>query len=120
MEHVCILGASTNEERYSNRAQKMLIEHGNEVYPVNPAIEMIDGVRCFHSIADIDAKIDTVTLYLGPKHLKTVVEDLIVLNPRRVIFNPGTEDADCIKSITDAGIETVIACTLVMLATNQF
>lgn len=63
---------------------------------------------------------DTVTLYLGPARQESYYEYLISLNPRRIIFNPGTENESFEKRLRNAGIETEQSCTLVLLATNQY
>ena len=65
-------------------------------------------------------EIDTVTLYVGPERQAALIPEIIALKPRRIIFNPGTENPDFIKLAQDAGIETEIACTLVLLATDSY
>ncbi len=120
MENVAIIGASPKEDRYSNRAQKMLVTHGYRIFPVTPSGGTIDGENCYLSASDIAEKIDTVTLYVGPKHLAGSIDQIIGLKPKRVIFNPGTEDSQLMKKVQTAGIEVLEACTLVLLATNQF
>lgn len=120
MENVAIIGASAKEGRYSNKAQKMLVEHNHNVYPVNPYGGEVLGVECYKSVTEITDTIDTVTLYVAPKRLKTMIDDIINLKPKRIIFNPGTEDDELIQKVKDAGIIAQEACTLVLLSTNQF
>jgi len=120
---VVILGASSKSDRYANRAQVQLTEHGHEVFPVSRTGEDILGVSGFQSVTDIPADagpIHTFTLYLSPKHLTPIVDEVLALAPSRIIFNPGTEDAELAKRVTDAGIEALEACTLVLLSTGQF
>jgi len=64
--------------------------------------------------------IDTVTLYLNPKNQKEYYQQIVDLNPRRVIFNPGTENPEFYEILENAGIEVEVACTLVLLATGQY
>ncbi|KHD89596.1 MAG: CoA-binding protein [Bdellovibrio sp. ArHS] len=118
-EKVAILGASKNPERYSYLALKMLQEYGHTVFPVNPGLEEIEGVPVSASLNDLK-NIDTVTLYMNPTNLQAHVDKILQLKPRRVIFNPGTESRDIEATLQKAGIETLEACTLVMLRTNQF
>ena len=120
MEHVAILGASNNPSRYSYKAQRKLKEHGHTIYPVSLHDDKIQGVTSYSSLRDIDQTIDTVTVYINPAHLELVVDDILVLHPRRVIFNPGSESETEIKRLEAAGINVEAACTLVLLATNQF
>jgi len=120
MSNVAIIGASAKVDRYSNLAQKSLLDHGHTVFPVTPSGGTIYGIACLASISDISEPIDTVTLYVGPKTLITMMDQLITLHPKRVIFNPGTEDFELMVQLKNSGIEVLEACTLVMLSTNQF
>ncbi|MEM9158501.1 MAG: 2-amino-4-hydroxy-6-hydroxymethyldihydropteridine diphosphokinase [Verrucomicrobiota bacterium] len=119
-ETVAILGASRKEDRYSNKAQRMLMEHGHSVVPVAPVAEEVLGVRCLKSITACKGNIDTVTLYVGPQRLGPLVDEIIEKMPRRVIFNPGTESEEYERRMQEAGIEVEEACTLVMLRTGSF
>jgi hypothetical protein len=47
-------------------------------------------------------------------------DDMIALKPKRVIFNPGTENPALFKLLRESGIEVEVGCTLVMLSTNQY
>jgi uncharacterized protein len=117
---VAIFGASEKEDRYANKAQQRLVNHGYSVLPITPTGKTILGVASVKNIVDVKQPVDTVTLYVGPKILAEQIDDLIKLKPRRVIFNPGTEDAALQKKLEQAGIHTVEACTLVLLSTDQF
>jgi len=120
MKNVAILGASSKEDRYAFKAQKMLMDHGYPVYPISIRDETILDVQCFKTMGEITDSIDTLTLYVGAARLEPIIDDILALSPRRVIFNPGTE-SDVVKSALDAaGIVTLEACTLVLLSTSQF
>lgn len=120
MEHVAILGASNNESRYSYKAQVKLIEQGHTVYPISIKDDTILGIPAYRSIKDIDHAIDTVTVYINPNHLHQAVSDILTLDPKRVIFNPGSESSEEMVRLGKAGITIQEACTLVLLATDQF
>lgn len=117
---VVVLGASPKVDRYSNRAQAMLGEAGYTVVPVAPNYSMIDGLQCLPSLLDFEGEVDTVTVYLSPRRLAGVVDEIVKKKPRRVIFNPGAESEDVYPVLRDAGIECQEACTLVLLRTGQF
>lgn len=119
-ERVVIIGASDNPERYSHQAQLLLRQHGHEVVPVHPKLTEIEGVPVVADVSAISGPVDTVTLYVGPQISLTLKDKLIALKPRRVIFNPGTENAALEESLTAAGIACEEACTLVLLRTGQF
>ncbi|EDY82211.1 7,8-dihydro-6-hydroxymethylpterin-pyrophosphokinase, putative [Verrucomicrobiia bacterium DG1235] len=117
---VAILGASDKPERYANMAQRFLVEKGHQVALVAPRGESILGVAVDRRVEECNSPVDTVTLYIGSARVGGVVEGLLQVMPRRVIFNPGTENATVREALEAAGIETLEACTLVMLRTGQF
>jgi len=121
---VVIIGASDKPHRYANMAMHSLIEHGHEVYLVNPFKSEIEDIPCYSSVTDITAtdvdEIDTVTLYVNPARFHDHIDEVIKSRPKRIIMNPGTEDAELEKRLSDAGISVLRACTLVMLNTGQF
>ncbi len=119
-ETVVVLGASPKPERYSNKAVRLLLEHGHAVIPVHPAMDSIEGIAVRHALDDIEGAVDTVTVYVSPELSSPLAEQLVALGPRRVIFNPGTENPVLIKALDAAGIATEQACTLVLLNTGQF
>jgi len=119
-KYIVVLGASNNPERYSYKAVKMLKEHGYTVKPIHPSGNPVDGVPTLKTLKEISLPIDTVTVYVNPKIAKEYVPDIITLSPRRVIFNPGTEDKILIETFEKHGIECIEACTLVMLKTGVF
>ena len=118
--NVAVLGASPNEERYSFKAVRMLKEHGFNPIPVHPRGHNVDGVPGLKSLNDIDNQIDTLTIYVNANISSGEKDNVIKMKPRRVVFNPGAENDDLGKILSDEGIEVVKACTLVMLKTGQF
>lgn len=120
-QKVVVFGASTNPDRYSNKAVLQLREHGHEVIPVHPTESEIEGIKVVNKLEQLEpGSFDTLTFYVSP-HLSSGLEDIIIkLKPSRVIFNPGSENPKLIDSLTKAGIKVMQSCTLVMLRTNQF
>ncbi len=119
-ETVVVLGASDNPERYSYKALVLLREKGHRVIPIHPKLQVIEGIRCFASLQEVQGPIDTLTMYVGPQHQEALVASIIALKPSRVILNPGTEGDTLKAALTKAGIVCVEACTLVLLTTGQF
>lgn len=119
-ERVAILGASDNPERYSHRAQLMLRQHGHEVVPVNPKLAVIEGTPVVPDLGSIAGAVDTLTMYVGPHVSSGLAGAILALKPRRVIFNPGTENPALEASLSAAGISCENACTLVLLTTGAF
>ncbi|MDC7233108.1 MAG: CoA-binding protein [Spirochaetales bacterium] len=119
-QNVAILGASQKEERYSNKALHMLLEHDHAVFPVHPTLEDIDGNKVYPRLSDIDQSIDTLTVYVGPKWIDPLIDEIVSLHPGRVILNPGTESENLKNALDKADIPWLEACTLVLLRTGQF
>jgi hypothetical protein len=116
-----IIGASTNPARYAYLAAKMLIEYGHEI--------VLTGIRhgelFGHPILNLRHQpvitdVDTLTLYIGPYHQPEWYPYIISLKPKRVIFNPGTENTELENLLLQHGIASVHGCTLVMLSTRQY
>ncbi len=119
MKKTLVIGASENPERYSAKAISALVSHDHEVVAIGLREGEVAGVK-FNSEKKEFENIDTVTLYIGPKHQPEYYEYIIGLKPERVIFNPGTENQEFIDKLKSKGIFPEIACTLVLLATGQY
>jgi predicted CoA-binding protein len=117
---VAVLGASQNSERFSNRAVSALLTHGHDVYPVNPALKSIHGLPVYASLGAIASAVDVLTMYVGPKLSKDLVDEILNLGPKIVVFNPGSESTEVQEALKNAGIPYIEACTLVMLRSGQF
>jgi predicted CoA-binding protein len=116
-----VVGATDNPERYAYRAAELLQAKGIPIVPIG----IKKGVVFGEDILDLRQKpalldIHTITLYLGPQNQSEWIDYLIGLQPRRIIFNPGTENPLFFQKAEAAGIEALEACTLVMLTTGQF
>lgn len=117
---VVVLGASPKEERYSNRAVKMLLDAGHAVIPVHPTAAAIHDIPCAASLDALTPPVHTITVYVGAERLPSLVDAILALQPARVILNPGTESETVLARLRDAGITVLCACTLVLLRTGQF
>ena len=119
-ETVAVLGASPKPARFSHKAIVALRQAGHRVLPINPGQSEIDGLTCYPDLPACPDKIDTITVYVNPFILVRRVDDMINVQPRRVIMNPGTESDEVIERLEAAGIEVIRDCTLVMLSTGAF
>jgi len=120
MSVVAVLGASPTEGRYARKAQEMLLEYGHDVVPVNSRYDEVLGLKCLDRCTDFDGEIDTVTLYVAPRFQVDLIDDIIAKKPKRVIFNPGTENPEGEEKLENSGITAEHSCTLVLLSTGQF
>ena len=116
---VLVIGASENTERYANKAVVKLLQNNYEPIPLGVKEGSINGIKIITD-QPLLKQVDTVTLYINPTIQKEYYEYVLQLKPRRIIFNPGTENAEFEKLARESGIETVEACTLVMLSIKTF
>lgn len=114
-----VLGASSKPEKYSYKAISLLVEKGNTVLAIGQNTGEISGIKIQTKAIPIK-NIDTVTLYLNPLRQRDYYNYIIEANPKRVIFNPGTENPEFYQLLELNNIKFEIACTLVLLTTNQF
>lgn len=114
-----VLGVSLNSDRYSNMAVKRLTSNQVEVVAIGSKCGRI-GKVLIEKDSFLYKDIHTVTLYLNRLRQKDYYDYIISLNPKRVIFNPGTENPDLYKILEENSIEYTEACTLVLLSTNQY
>lgn len=114
-----IIGASVKPERYSYKAAEKLLANNHEIYMIGNKEGILfnrDITKELKTYTDVD----TVTMYVSAKNQVDYIDYIISLQPRRVIFNPGTENAEFEALLNKKGITTEIACTLVLLATNAY
>jgi predicted CoA-binding protein len=116
-----IIGATTNPSRYAYFAAERLTNAGHEIVPIGIKKGEVFGeeildIRKSPQVEDVD----TITLYLGARHQPEYYDYILNLNPKRIIFNPGTENPELVKLANTKGIETENACTLVMLGSGVY
>ena len=114
-----VLGASENPSRYSYLAIRKLNSHNHPVVAVGNKVGKVGDVMISKEQVD-DDEIDTVTLYLNPTNQKPYYDYILGLKPKRIIFNPGTENPELMKMAREQNIEPYLGCTLVMLSTGQY
>ncbi len=119
MKKTLVFGASPNPSRYSYLATNRLADSGHEVVPVgirNGSIEGKDIIVGHPEVEDVD----TITMYVGMQNQAEHYDYLLGLNPKRIIFNLGTENPEFERMANSKGIETEIACTLVLLSLGAY
>ena len=119
MKKTLVLGASPNPNRYSYTAVRRLLQNGHEVVPVGIKPGKIDDTEILTELTDIEG-IDTVTLYINPRIQPQYYDYILNLKPKRILFNPGTENRAFMELAKEAGIEVEAACTLVLLSIGNY
>jgi predicted CoA-binding protein len=114
-----VIGATSSPEKYGYKATASLNAHGHKVYPVDLRAGKILDIDILTGKPVIQ-NVDTVSLYVGPKFQADWQDYIFSLKPKRIIFNPGTENPVFEKAAQEKGIETIEACTLVMLSIGNY
>lgn len=114
-----VIGASEKPDRYSNKAIRMLRQFNHEVVAIGMKPGKVEDVS-FSNERQLFENVHTVTLYINPTIQNDYEDYILSLKPKRVIFNPGTENPGFEKKLRENGIEPVEACTLVLLSTHQY
>ena len=119
MKKTLVLGATTNPSKYGYIATSRLKSFGHEVIPVGIRKGEIEGIEIQNDLPIVE-EVDTVTLYLNPKIQEEYYDYILKVNPKRIIFNPGTENVELINLAKEKGIGVEIACTLVLLSIGEY
>lgn len=119
MKKTLIIGASTNPERYSYKAANMLSRYGHPIINVGLKKGEVAG-QPIEPATTIYNDIDTVTMYMGAQNQKPLYDYILQLHPKRIIFNPGAENAELQQLAESKGVVVENACTLVLLSTGQY
>jgi predicted CoA-binding protein len=114
-----VLGASTNPSRYSNLALNKLSAYQHPVVAIGLKEGKVGDVNIVTGQPAVE-EVDTITLYLNPRNQRPYYDYILSLKPKRIIFNPGTENDELEEMARRNGIKPMEACTLVMLGTGQY
>lgn len=114
-----LLGATPDPRRYAYLAANRLVSHGHSIVNVGIKTGEVAGVK-IEKPETIHTDIDTITLYVGPQNQPPLYDYIIKTKPKRIIFNPGTENSELRRMANENGIDTDYACTLVLLSVGQY
>jgi predicted CoA-binding protein len=119
MKKTMIIGATPNVDRYAHKAATRLVYTGHKIVNIGIKKGEVAG-KAIEKAEKIYDDIHTITLYIGAKTQKSYYDYILQTKPKRLIFNPGAENSELYKLAEENGIEATNACTLVLLASNQF
>ena len=118
MKTVAVIGASNDRRKFGNKAVRGYAAEGYRVIPINPHETEIEGLRSYPSILDVPDDVDAVSFYVTPTVSLTVLDDVATRGIREVWLNPGTATPDVVQRARALGIEPIVACSLVALASG--
>ena len=114
-----VLGATAKPEKYAFKAITLLVEKGHSVLAIGQNAGEVAGIKIQTKAIPLK-NIDTVTLYLNPARQKDYYNYIVEMKPKRVLFNPGTENPELYQLLELNNIKSEVACTLALLTTNRY
>ena len=114
-----VLGATSKPDKYAYLAITKLVDKGHSVLAIGHNAGEVAGIKIQTKAIPLK-NIDTVTLYLNPARQRDYYNYVVEAKPKRVIFNPGTENPEFYQLLQLNNIKVEVACTLVLLKTNQY
>lgn len=118
--YTLVIGASEDASRYSNKAILSLRKHQMPVMAIGGHEGQVADVKILVGKPKLESPIDTVTMYISEEHQQEMIDYILSLKPRRIIFNPGAENELFASLAKKKGVFTEEACTLVLLSTGQY
>ena len=112
---VAVIGASQDRNKYGNKTARAYRDEGWTVYPVNPKLDEVEGMRCYRSVTDVPDPIDRVAMYVPPRVGKRMIADIAAAKPGEVYFNPGSDDEEIIQMAETLGLNAIRACSILTL-----
>jgi predicted CoA-binding protein len=110
---IAIIGASTDRSKYGNAAVRTYLDQGWTVYPINPKADAIEGTRAYASVRDVPDEPARVAVYVPPKVLIGLLDDIAAKRPGEVWLNPGTESGEVLAKARELGLNVIQACSIV-------
>jgi len=115
---VAIIGASNNRKKYSNKALRAYLISGYKVYPVNPKEEIVEGIKSYRSILEIEDDIDRATLYVPPQVGIKLIDDIAKKGIKELYINPGAESDELVEKARKLGLNPILACSILAIGMN--
>lgn len=116
-----VMGASSNREKYGNKVLRCYLQHGKEVFPINPRAEEIEGLKAYPTLADLPKRVRAISVITPPKVTEAVVQEAIGAGVKHIWMQPGADSPEAIRAAEAAGIEVIAGgpCLLVVLGYRE-
>jgi uncharacterized protein len=113
MSTVAVIGASSDRQKFGNKALRALRDRGYTVVPINPREAEVEGEKSYASVLDVPGNVDVATLYVGPAVGLTILEDVAKKGIPEVWLNPGADSPPVVERARALGLKTVVACSII-------
>ena len=111
---IAIIGASNRRHKYGNMAVRAYKERGDEVFPINPAQNEIEGLKTYASVLQVPGEIDVASFYVAPEIGLPVIEEVAQKGIKKVLLNPGAQSDELLQRCEELGIEATVACSIIL------
>lgn len=118
MKTVAVIGASTQREKWGNKAVRAFARQGYTVFPVNPGEPEVEGLKCFASIRDVPVRPDQISVYLAPPRLLKILPDIAARGCDELFLNPGTESPEVLAECARLGLNAIQACSIIAVGVS--
>src|SRR4026207_2176359 len=118
MKTVVVIGASSNRNKFGNKAVRAFQQQGYTIYPVNPNESEVEGLATFKSIKDVPIRPEMVTVYVPPPVLLKLLPDIVAKGCDELWLNPGTESDEVLAEAERLGLNTIQACSIVAIGVS--
>jgi acyl-CoA synthetase (NDP forming) len=110
---IAIIGASARRNKFGNKAVRAYLDAGYKVYPVHPKEETVEGLKVYHSVAEIPGPVEVASLYVPPQAGEALLEELAAKGIKTVFANPGADSPALVAKGRRLGLEVYVACSIV-------
>ena len=110
---VAVIGASSNRNKFGNKALRAFEHQGYTVIPINPNETEVEGHRTFGSVLDVPGSIDVATVYVPAPVGVRVMDDLAQKQIPEVWLNPGADDPEVVARARELGVPIIQACSII-------
>ena len=115
MKTVAVIGASSNRDKFGNKALRAFEKRGYRVIPINPTETEVEGHPTFKSVVDVPGEIDLATIYVPARVGIAVMDDIARKGIAEVWVNPGADDPAVLRKARDLGLKTVQTCSIIAI-----
>jgi len=115
---VAVIGASSNREKFGNKAVRAFLQQGYDVFPVHPTEQTIEDLKVFRSVLNIPFPLDKVSLYVPPAIGMKLVEEIARKGCKELWLNPGADSPELYEKAQSLGLNPIIACSIVGVGVN--
>ena len=117
---VAVIGASSNRQKFGNRAVRAFRQQGHTVIPINPHEAEVEGLKTYASVLDVPGPIDMATVYVPPEIGERVMDEIAQKQIPEVWLNPGADGDAVIARARALNLKAIVACSIIAIGENPY